>query len=57
MRAFVSKLSAQLSNAVTPVLAIAGAGLLSYGAYLIYHPAAFIVGGVLILLAAWDSSN
>jgi hypothetical protein len=33
-------------------IAIAGAGLLTYGLWLIYPPAAFIVVGVLLLGAA-----
>jgi len=31
---------------------LAGAGLVAYGAWLIYVPAGFIVGGVLLILAA-----
>lgn len=31
---------------------IAGAGLIAYGAWLVYHPAGFIVGGVLLLAGA-----
>jgi len=61
MRVFVSKLRAKASNLftglLTPVLALAGAALLSYGAYMIYHPAAFIVGGLLVIYAAYDSSR
>lgn len=33
------------------LLMIAGAGTLSYGAWLIYEPAGFLVGGVLFLTA------
>lgn len=61
MKGFRSKLLFAITTAfifsLTPVLAIAGAGLLSYGAYLAWHPAAFIVGGVLVLFAAYDSTN
>ncbi|CAB4167394.1 hypothetical protein UFOVP860_17 [uncultured Caudovirales phage] len=31
---------------------LAGAGLVAYGAWLIYPPAGFIVGGVLLIVAA-----
>lgn len=31
---------------------LCGAGLVAYGAWLIYVPAGFIVGGVLLILAA-----
>lgn len=34
-----------------------GAGLVAYGAWLIYPPAGFIVGGVLLLVAAWMLSG
>lgn len=61
MREFVSKFLTGISDLFTvvliPFLVIAGAGLLSYGAYLIYAPAAFIVGGLLLLAAAWDASS
>lgn len=42
---------------ITPVLAITGATLLTYGTYLIYHPAGYIVGGLILILAAIDSSS
>lgn len=43
---------------VAPVLArdlagVAGAGLIVYGASLIYQPAAYIIGGAMLLSAAW----
>lgn len=43
--------------AVVPVLVrdlvgLAGAGLVSYGAWLIYPPAGFLAGGVLLIAAA-----
>ena len=34
---------------VREVIAAAGFGLLSYGAWLVYRPAAFIVAGVILL--------
>lgn len=41
--------------------AMAGAGLCAYGAALIYHPAGYIVGGVLMigfaLLTAWAENG
>lgn len=57
MREFVSNFRVIISNWLVFVLALIGAALISYGVYLIYHPAAFIVGGVLILAAAWDASS
>lgn len=43
--------------AVVPVVirdlaGLGGAGLVAYGAWLIYVPAGFIIGGVLLILAA-----
>jgi hypothetical protein len=35
--------------ALPDLCALAGAGLLSYGAWLIYEPSGFIVGGALLL--------
>lgn len=36
---------------LSDLCALSGAGLMSYGAWLVYRPAGFIVGGVLLLLA------
>lgn len=30
-----------------------GAGMMAYGAHMIYEPAGYIVGGALLLLGAW----
>lgn len=56
---FIRKALASIFLIMTnPVaLAVAGAGLLSYGAYLIYAPAGYAIGGVLLLLAAWDAGR
>lgn len=54
---FLSKARAVIALVLTPVLAVSGAGLATYGIYLIYEPAAFIVGGLLLLAAAWDASQ
>jgi len=51
MRGFISKLAGYLLQ----VAAVAGMGLISYGAYLAYPPAGYIVGGVLLLLAVFDA--
>lgn len=37
---------------VADIAGLAGGGLLSYGAWSIYEPAGFIVGGVLLLALA-----
>lgn len=38
---------------VRDLIGIAGAGLVAYGAWEIYRPAGFIVGGVLLIAGAW----
>lgn len=38
---------------IEDALAVVGASLLVYGVYLIYPPAAFIVAGILLLVAAY----
>jgi hypothetical protein len=59
MMGFIRKTLASASLVFThpSVLALAGAGLVSYGAYLIYHPAGFVTGGLLLLLASWDAGR
>ncbi|MBW9090848.1 hypothetical protein JNB91_23840 [Rhizobium wenxiniae] len=37
---------------VSDILAVIGLGILSYGAWLVYQPAAFILAGALIIMAA-----
>jgi hypothetical protein len=40
-------------DALIDVAGLIGAGSVTYGVWLVYHPAAFIIGGVMILIAAW----
>lgn len=56
---FIRKSVASIPNLFTHplILGLSGAGLLAYGAYLIYQPAGFVVGGVLLLVAAWDAGR
>jgi hypothetical protein len=44
---------ALLADAAPDAVAIAGAGLITYGVSLIHRPAAFIVAGGFLLLGAW----
>lgn len=53
----LSKTRRLIASVLTPALAIAGSGLITYGVYLIYEPAAFLAGGVLLLVGAWDSGQ
>lgn len=46
--------SAALAGVALPdALIIGGAGLVSYGAWLVYQPAGFTVAGVLCIAAGW----
>ena len=42
---------------VTTALDLIGALLVAYGAWLIFHPAGFIVAGALIIAASWAHSG
>lgn len=50
--------AARTALAAAPVVAwdvvgVAGAGLVVYGVSLVYQPAAYIIGGAMLLSAAW----
>lgn len=45
-------LAAGVPTAIRDLTGLAGAGLISYGVWLIYVPAGFITAGVLLLLGA-----
>lgn len=36
---------------------VAGAGLVSYGAAMIYEPAGYIIGGAFLLFAGWAAAR
>ena len=38
---------------LTPLIGVLGALLLSFGVWMIYHPAGYITGGVLCLALSW----
>lgn len=38
---------------IRDAVGLCGAGLASYGAWLVYEPAGFIAGGVLLMAGAW----
>jgi hypothetical protein len=46
------KLYAPLSTVALDVAGLVGVGLVSYGAWLAYRPAGFIIGGALLIAAA-----
>jgi hypothetical protein len=43
----------RLADLVTDGAGIAGAALITYGVWLVHHPAAFIVAGSFLLIGAW----
>jgi hypothetical protein len=49
----VTLLHLALPGLVADVLLLAGAVSVSYGAWLVYAPAGFIVAGLLLLAAGW----
>lgn len=57
----IKKLAAQVIQTVRQTAAdwapdammVAGTGVVSYGAWLVYEPAGFIVGGVLLLVGGY----
>jgi hypothetical protein len=55
MMAFLSNARKVIASA--PFVALVGAGFIAYGAAEIYRPAGWIVGGLLLILAAWDSRS
>ncbi|HHQ9377717.1 TPA: hypothetical protein ACSW2U_001700 [Enterobacter roggenkampii] len=38
---------------LTPMIGVLGALLLSFGVWMVYHPAGYIAGGLLCLLWSW----
>lgn len=51
MKEHLQKMLAAVAGAVPDALMMAGAGGLSYGAWLVYEPAGWMVGGGLVLVA------
>ena len=52
MRRRLRNLGLALASFANDALALTGAALVSFGAYEIYRPAGFIVGGALLLAAS-----
>lgn len=52
MKSFLLRVGAALPSALTDLAGIAGAGLVAYGAALVYEPAGFIAGGAFLLAGA-----
>lgn len=49
----LSRAKARAGDAFVDLSALAGAGAIIHGVDLIYHPAAFVVGGLFALTGAW----
>lgn len=43
----------RLADLAADAAGLAGAGLVTAGAWQIYHPAAYLVGGAFLLMGAW----
>ncbi len=43
----------KIGDAAVDAAGLGGAAFIIYGAHLVYHPAAFIVGGAFLLGGAW----
>lgn len=52
IRSRASRMATELPTLITDAVWLGGAGLISYGVWLIYRPAGFIVAGVLMIGAA-----
>lgn len=46
-------LGAKLGDIAIDLTGVTGMGLITYGAHQVYGPAAYITGGVFLLIAAW----
>jgi hypothetical protein len=53
----MNKLKMAASSYLADALLIAGVGLVSYGAWLVYEPAGFIVGGVILLAGGFRAAK
>lgn len=47
----------RLADTILDGAALSGAGLITYGAHMIYNPAGFIVAGVFFLGGAWMAAR
>lgn len=47
----------QIDDWIREACLLAGFGVLVWGIHLIYHPAAWIIGGILLLYAGWPAGK
>lgn len=57
MKLLLTRAAALLPTALSDAAGLAGAGLLAYGAALVYLPAGLMTGGALLLAGAWLSAR
>lgn len=55
-RIFAGSVAAAARDWTPDVLLLGGAGAVSYGAWLVYVPAGFIVGGVLVMVLGYRAA-
>ncbi|MDF2567897.1 MAG: hypothetical protein K0R90_1353 [Oscillospiraceae bacterium] len=59
IKAVIYSIGASIKKLVPDVLAASGTVCISYGAFLIYHPLGYIIGGALLIGGAiiWSKSE
>lgn len=53
VRERLSNIGRAVPDLAVDAFGVAGGGLVGYGAWQIYHPAGFIVGGFLMIVGSW----
>lgn len=53
LKATIKRVAGGLPGMLPDAMLIAGAGLVSYGAYMVYEPAGYMVCGVFFLIGGW----
>lgn len=57
LKATIKRAAGGLSDMLPDAMLIAGGGLVSYGAYMVYEPAGYMVCGAFLLLAGWFAAR
>jgi hypothetical protein len=57
LKAALKRAAAASADSVPDAILLFGAGLVSYGAHMIYAPSGFIVGGMFFLYAGWAAAR
>jgi hypothetical protein len=57
VKAVLKRATAAAADLTPDALLLIGAGLVAYGAHMIYSPSGFIVGGSFFLYAGWSAAR